>query len=353
MSGFASRVFAISDFVEWDRNGQLDLNPRFQRRFVWSDNAMSYLMDTIVRDKPIPKIFLRQQINPTTMQAVREVVDGQQRLKTILLFLKDGFKIKKTHNERFGGFFYSQLADVDDAIQSAILNYEISVDFLVDMSDPEVLDVFSRLNSYAVVLNDQEKINATYFGAFKRLADELGHQYFEFWVANRILTENAVVRMGDVQLAADLLISMIEGIQGKSQIKPLYARYERDFPYDPEQLARQFKQTMADIGGIFGSSLAISHFHGYPLFYSLFNALYHMSFGLKGFAEPRQAVTEKDYPRFYANLSRIDDMISHRDEVPQDEEDDYRFVQDIRFITTEPYVRARRCKYILQALQRS
>jgi hypothetical protein len=63
MKSFDSRVYSINDFVEWDKNGQLELNPVFQRRAVWNDKAKSYLMDTIIRGKPIPKIFIRQKIN--------------------------------------------------------------------------------------------------------------------------------------------------------------------------------------------------------------------------------------------------------------------------------------------------
>lgn len=84
MKSFDSRVYSINDFVEWEKQGQLKLNPFFQRRPVWSDKAKSYLMDTILRGKPIPKIFARQTINITTKQSVREIVDGQQRLRTIL-----------------------------------------------------------------------------------------------------------------------------------------------------------------------------------------------------------------------------------------------------------------------------
>jgi len=157
MKKFDSRAYTISDFVEWDRNKKLILNPDFQRRSVWSDNAKSYLMDTIVRGKPIPKVIMRQILNPTTKQSIREVVDGQQRLRTILSFLSDGFQISKKHNSELGAVFYSQL---DENIQEDILTYEISADLLVNMSNSDVLDVFSRLNSYSVILNTQEKINA-------------------------------------------------------------------------------------------------------------------------------------------------------------------------------------------------
>lgn len=98
MKNFDSRTYSINDFLEWQVNNQLELNPKFQRRSVWSDRARSYLMDTIVRGKPIPKIFIRQKINPTTKASIREVVDGQQRLRTILSYLNDGFMISKRHH---------------------------------------------------------------------------------------------------------------------------------------------------------------------------------------------------------------------------------------------------------------
>ncbi|MGB6566280.1 MAG: DUF262 domain-containing protein, partial [Xanthobacteraceae bacterium] len=98
MKSFDSRVYSINDFVEWEKQGQLVLNPAFQRRAVWSDKAKSYLMDTIVRGKPIPKIFIRQTLNVATKTSLREAVDGQQRLRTILSFIKDGFVISRRHH---------------------------------------------------------------------------------------------------------------------------------------------------------------------------------------------------------------------------------------------------------------
>src|SRR5665647_3509530 len=81
MENFGSRVFSVNDYREWAASGQLVLSPQFQRRVVWTDTARSYLMDTIIRGKPIPKIFLRQRIDLASGQSIREVVDGQQRLR--------------------------------------------------------------------------------------------------------------------------------------------------------------------------------------------------------------------------------------------------------------------------------
>lgn len=63
MKNFDSRTYSINDFLEWHDKKQLVLSPKFQRRAVWSENAKSYLMDTILRGKPIPKVFIRQKLN--------------------------------------------------------------------------------------------------------------------------------------------------------------------------------------------------------------------------------------------------------------------------------------------------
>ena len=137
-------------------------------------------MDTIIRGKPIPKVFIRQKINPLTKGSVRDVVDGQQRLRTILSYLKDGFQISKRHNPQYGGLYYSQLSSVDDQIQASILTYE---------SGPPPHQYARRRSSrrlrspefYAVILNTQEKINADHFGPFKLLADKVAREHLDFW----------------------------------------------------------------------------------------------------------------------------------------------------------------------------
>ncbi len=81
---------------------------------------------------------------------------------------------------------FSQLPE---DVQAQVLVYEISVDLLINLHDSEVLNIFSRLNSYAVLLNEQEKLNADHFGPFKVLADKIGHKYYEYWTKQGILTE--------------------------------------------------------------------------------------------------------------------------------------------------------------------
>jgi hypothetical protein len=151
---FHTRNYSIRDFEEWDKRGELLLQPKFQRRDVWTDKARSYLIDTILRGKPIPKVYMRQDVNPKTRHVRREIVDGQQRLRTVLNFLKDGFKISKSHHPTFGGKTFSGL---DPSTQGDILKYEFVVDLLQDMPDNEVYNVLARINTYSEKLKAQER----------------------------------------------------------------------------------------------------------------------------------------------------------------------------------------------------
>lgn len=355
MKNFDSRTYSISDFLEWDRNKQLELNPRFQRRSVWNDNGRSYLMDTIVRGLPIPKVFIRQKINVTTRDSIREVVDGQQRIRTILSFINDGFKISKKHNEQYGGYYFSQLGEIDPDIQASILNYEISVDLLVNMSDPSVLDVFSRLNSYSIVLNEQEKINANHFGPFKKLADELSKELYDFWLDSRILTEQKILRMEDVNLTADILIAMLDGIREKKKIKTYYDKYESNFLFDDMLYAARFMNVVNVIRRMYPTGLRNTMFSRIHLFYSLFTALYHVMYGLPNLDMPTLLCadfTENQINQMTNKINRVDEIfelfLAQRvDELSQE---DREFIDYSRRATTDKSKREFRTNYIVGLL---
>lgn len=79
-------MFPIAEFLKWNREKSLNLNPSFQRGSVWRDPAKSFLIDTILRGMPVPKILFRTKIDRHTQQINRDVVDGQQRLRAIIAF---------------------------------------------------------------------------------------------------------------------------------------------------------------------------------------------------------------------------------------------------------------------------
>jgi hypothetical protein len=349
MKNFDSRAYSINDFLEWNDKKQLQLSPKFQRKAVWSEDAKSYLMDTIISGKPIPKIFIRQTLNLENRQSIREVVDGQQRLRTILSYINDGFVISKKHNEKFGGYYFSQLNNIDIDIQSIILNYELSVDLLVNLPDREILDIFSRLNSYSVVLNEQEKINANHFSEFKILVDKLAHKHNDFWIENKLLTHQNILRMGDVTLVSDLVISMCEGIQSKKQIKAYYSKYEKTFDFDTDKVVRQFDEIMDLIKSIFNEGLKNTPFRRIHLFYTIFTSLYHSKFSLRNIDKDQKQINPSKYERLKNDLTGLNvlfDIVPFKNISLKQ----IQFLEDSRRATTDTKVRARRTEFVIDII---
>lgn len=342
MKNFDSRTYSINDFRGWNDRKELELQPKFQRRSVWSDKARSYLMDSIVRGKPIPKIFIRQDIDPKTKKTVREVVDGQQRLRTIFSYLQDGFKISKTHTAEYGGKFYSELPE---EVQTGILKYELSVDLLLDAPDKEVLDIFARLNSYAVKLNHQELRNATYFGEFKTLSYSLGLEYNTFWTTNRIFTDAQILRMDEAELTSDLLIAMLDGIKSRKAIDGYYKKYDDELK-EKTKLAQNFRKTMDTIGAMSAEALADSPFKSPVLFYSLFCAVHHHLHGLPHLATARKPFKETQYPKVWNALESVDAII--KKDKPEGVE--ATFVDSLKRHTTDEPVRQARTDFLVKLI---
>lgn len=342
MKNFDSRTYSVNDFREWHDRKELELQPKFQRRSVWSDKARSYLVDSIVRSKPIPKIFIRQDIDPKTKKTVREVVDGQQRLRTIFSFLKDGFKLSKTHSPEYGGKFYSGLPE---SVQTAILKYELSVDLLLDAPDKEVLDIFARLNSYAVKLNKQELRNATYFGEFKTTVYSLALEYIAFWTENKIFSDSEILRMDEVELVSDLLVAMLDGIKSRKVIDAYYQKYDDELA-DKTRLVHNFRRTMDTIGGVSSGSLANTPFASPVLFYSLFCSVYHHLFGLAKCQLTRKPFRESQYPKVWNALESVDEILKKETSSGTEK----AFIESLKRHTTDEPVRLSRTEFLVRVI---
>ena len=103
--------YNISDLNEWHQKETLILQPKFQRRPIWSKNARSYLIDTILRGLPVPKLYIRQKIDLDSRRSIREVVDGQQRLRAVFDYIKGDLIVSKIHNEKYCDLKFEELPD--------------------------------------------------------------------------------------------------------------------------------------------------------------------------------------------------------------------------------------------------
>ncbi len=210
MTKWNSSPHPISDLREWALNRKIIIQPDFQRRAVWSKSAKIMLMDTIIANIPMPKIFLSVEI--VGMSTIRTVIDGQQRINAILEFLNNEFALDEPYAGEFFGKRFSQLPI---EIQGDFLAYTIDYNEVKSISSDEIREVYSRVNKYSFPLNQQELRKADYPGKFLKLAEDLCvHPFLDsihiFSVANRR-------RLGDVEYTSELIAAMLAGAQEKKE----------------------------------------------------------------------------------------------------------------------------------------
>ncbi|MBC8766844.1 DUF262 domain-containing protein [Arenibacter sp. BSSL-BM3] len=348
MKNFDTRTYNISDFIEWNENGHLELSPDFQRRSVWTEKAKSYLIDTIIRGKPIPKILISQRLQGT--KNVRIVVDGQQRLRTMLGFYNGDFKISRVHNEEYAGKTFDSLPK---EVQNEFLKYELGVDLLFDMPYEDILDIFARINSYTVKLTTQEIYNARYVGYFKQTIFNYGLKYVSYWIDAGILTKANVSRMAEAEMSADLFVSLIDSVRTNKGVETYYKRYEEDEGELPKA-KEKFDKIMSYIGAIYPSAeLRNTNWKRTPLFYTFFTSIGHSLYGLKGLENtPRPKLSEKLVGKIRVALDEIslkyDEYTEEKDaEIPSEYKD---FIYYTRRGTTDTAARIARADFVCKKI---
>lgn len=205
-------------------SGNLIINPDFQRKLVWKKQHKYHFIETILKNFPFPEVYIASSsIDVENLLASEIVVDGQQRLSTIVDYIKgqgdfDGQKAIKAFK------------DLDTDSKKDFLNYLISVRDLKDLHLDDIKDIFKRINNTEYSLNAVEKKNAQYgdgeFMIFCKQIVELEEVQSEdteviinederklivdFWLNNNIFTENDSNRMIALQYVATLITTMLE-----------------------------------------------------------------------------------------------------------------------------------------------
>lgn len=190
----------ISDLIGMIKRGDLILQPDFQRKLVWSIRHKESFIDTILKGFPFPEIYIAQSgIDLETFQAQQVVVDGQQRLSTIISYINGELPCKKLLR-------YSAL---DNQQKAAFLNYDVVVRDLKDASSDTIKEVFRRINLTQYRLNDIEINNAIYEGEFistaKDILNHLDNGSFP------LFSDNELNRMGDLNYILMIMATLEEG----------------------------------------------------------------------------------------------------------------------------------------------
>ncbi len=158
------------------KRGKLVVQPDFQRQFVWDSKRASRLLESALLGIPIPIIYISEE--PDNKEYV---IDGQQRLTSFFSFLDgslpDKSELKLTGLKVFRELNGKRYGELSDPLQDAIRYFNLRTVTFKRESDPNLkFEIFERLNTGSVSLNDQELRNCIYRGPFNNLLKEMSEE---------------------------------------------------------------------------------------------------------------------------------------------------------------------------------
>ncbi len=189
----------IEKIIKLHDEDKLDLSPGYQRNEIWPVKAKQKLIESIKNGFPIPNFFFYKKTD-----GKYEVVDGQQRTRTILGFFKKLFpdSDKKKYSEaEYPGF----------------LRYELSVTLITKIEQNESVEHFYALvNSTGLKLNRPELKKAEYYGTrFLSFLDNLATN--EKFNSLELFSDSSVNRMQDIDFIGELVSQIKNGITDKKK----------------------------------------------------------------------------------------------------------------------------------------
>ncbi|EIV5840918.1 DUF262 domain-containing protein [Klebsiella variicola] len=222
-----SNSINIASFWEGFSLGKFNFDPPYQRDSVWDEEKQSFFIDSILRNYPIPPIFLHQKIDDDTGKITFEVVDGKQRLTAIVNFINGRItSASEEEDDELTGVFFSDLSTSKYAeVKKLFWRYQMPIEY-IDTEDERIIDsIFDRLNRNGERLNGQELRNAKYHDTdfYKKIVEYSQREYWQ-----KLLEHVDKKRMEDKEFVSELIFTILENeVFGATQdiIDGLYEKY--------------------------------------------------------------------------------------------------------------------------------
>lgn len=146
------QIWTINDFWIRYKKGEIDFNAEYQRSSIWKKDKKQKLIDSILRNYSIGLIILRKKENKY------EVLDGQQRLRTIFEFMENKFSTSGKYTPEFAGKKFEDIKR-DPGMYADFIAFKIPYLLIESLDEKKVTEIFLRLQE-GLPLNTAEKLNA-------------------------------------------------------------------------------------------------------------------------------------------------------------------------------------------------
>ena len=265
MERVSYETMTIQDLLNYHARDELNISPWYQRRSVWTRPQKGYLVNTILEHKPIPSLYIRHSLDLQREASIREVVDGQQRIRAILEYIDGQFPTR--HPDHARPVNYAELSSIQ---KRTFRMTSLGIAYLLAATDEDVIEIFGRLNSVSKTLNPQEKRNARFSGEFKQFCLKQATSRLPVWRSLNIFGANDIARMAEVQFTSELVINMMDGLRDYSVagIDSYYKKYDESFP-KADIIRPRLDSAFSIVASLNPSAISDTIFHRAPLFFSL------------------------------------------------------------------------------------
>jgi uncharacterized protein with ParB-like and HNH nuclease domain len=324
----------VQDIINLYKSKELNLTPWYQRRSIWTTPQQAYLINTLFEQKPIPSLYIRHSLDVSAEKSIREIVDGQQRIRAILDYSENVFPAKHPA--------YKKKVLCRELKRSELEKFKLtslSVGYLLGATDEDVVEIFGRLNSVSKTLNAQEKRNAKFSGDYKQFCLREAAKRLPIWRNLNIFSANDVSRMQEVQFVSDLGLNYLNGLSDFSNtaLDKIYKQYDEAFPPE-EKLQRRFERVFNLVAALPPVAVRDTIFNRQPLFFSLCIVLD----SAKGKMSPESVATA---------LHKIDAMFAAKIDIADRKKDEAEFITACTASTQRIKSRQIRHAYLKKAIE--
>jgi hypothetical protein len=259
-----SRDWTVGTILEQIKEGNINLDPEFQRRNAWNDEKRSGLIESLIVGIPVPQLVFAE--NPAKRKSYI-VIDGRQRLLTIDGFVNtdiefwgkpvlQNLKLRKDLN----GETHESLAVNHKDAHRELTNADVRCAVIAsrEAANDLLYYVFFRLNSGSVSLSTQELRQALSRGEFSRYLSKTTKKTIPLHAIMGLTGPDNRYRDAEVLLryfAFSLFLSKYRG-NLKEFLDQAMDRLNREWTTYEPRIAEEYKSlnlAMRQLKSVFGS----------------------------------------------------------------------------------------------------